>query len=45
MECVLDTYDLYTYIDAHAVPKCENVVIVEIDSLKKNQRWEIVPRS
>ena len=43
MECVLDTCDLYTYIDAHAVPKCENVVIVKLIPWRRIRDGKLFP--
>ena len=42
MENVLKTYYLNTYLDAQGVPEWENDMTYEIDSLKKNQTWELV---
>ena len=44
MACVLDTYDTNTYVYAQGVPKWENSMTTEIESLKKNQTWELVPQ-
>ena len=41
MEHVLKTYDLNTYLVAQGVPGWENDMNSEIDSLKKNQTWEL----
>ena len=41
----IDLCEPNTYVDAQGIPKWEIVVIVEIDSLKKNRTWELVPRT
>ena len=44
MACVFDTCDTDTYVNAQGVPEWENVMTVEIDSLKKNKTWELFPQ-
>ena len=44
MACVLETCDLDTYVDAQGVPEWETAVTAKMNSLKKNQTWELVPR-
>ena len=44
MEHVLEHCDPDTYVDSRGVPEWENVMSAKIDSLKKNQMWELVPQ-
>ena len=44
MAHVVETYDPGTYVDAHGVFQWKNSMAIEIDSLKRNLTWELVPQ-
>jgi hypothetical protein len=43
MEKVLVTDDPSTYVEAKGKPEWENAMVVEYDSLMKNNTWNLVP--
>ena len=44
MACIHETCDPETYVDTQGFPEWENYMNAEIDSLKKNQTWELIPQ-
>ena len=40
---VLGTYDLNTYVDVQGILEWETIMTIDIDPLKKNHTWELVP--